>query len=82
MPIYEYVCLDCGSHFDLLRSMKDADAPAPCGACASIYTTRHLAVTFAAHGGGRSAAPGGAGNGAAASGCGSCSASSCAGCRK
>ena len=35
MPIYEYVCLDCGERFETLRSMKDADAPITCRQCES-----------------------------------------------
>ena len=48
MPIYEYVCQDCGVKFDVLRSIKDADAPIPCQKCASPSTKRAISV-FAAH---------------------------------
>ena len=30
MPVYEYVCKNCGHKFDALRSMKEADAPIHC----------------------------------------------------
>lgn len=33
MPIYEYYCLDCDTEFDLMRSVSQADEPAPCDAC-------------------------------------------------
>lgn len=77
MPIYEYICLDCGTRFDALRSMKDADAPIDCRDCHSAHTSRQLIVKFASHakgnGGGRTASGGGGG-------CAGCSAGSCAGC--
>ncbi len=30
MPIYNYVCAECGSHFEQWRSFKEADLPAVC----------------------------------------------------
>jgi putative FmdB family regulatory protein len=30
MPVYEYYCKQCGSKFELLRSMSRADEPARC----------------------------------------------------
>ena len=30
MPVYQYVCTDCGSHFEQWHSFKDADQPAVC----------------------------------------------------
>jgi len=47
MPIYEYVCLDCGEKFDALRSMAQADAPIGCRACEGEHTSRTISV-FAA----------------------------------
>ncbi len=52
MPIYEYICLDCGTKFDALRSMRDADAPILCGNCESEHTSRTISL-FAAHSEGR-----------------------------
>lgn len=51
MPIYEYVCLDCGERFELMRSMKDADALTACQQCASEHTSRMLSLFFASSGG-------------------------------
>ena len=51
MPIYEYVCLDCGERFELMRSMKDADAPLTCNKCDSEHTSRMLSLFFASSGG-------------------------------
>lgn len=73
MPIYEYVCLDCGKRFEVLRAMKDADAPLNCEKCASEHTSRQLAV-FYARSGGRVVAGGNGG------GCAGCSGGACASC--
>lgn len=39
MPIYEYVCADCGKKFDYLARTL-ADAPADCPACGSKQITK------------------------------------------
>jgi putative FmdB family regulatory protein len=74
MPLYEYICKDCGNHFDALRSMKDADASISCIHCHSNRTVRQLSVFYASSGGKTIA---GTNSG---SGCGSCSGGSCASC--
>ncbi|MBN2547915.1 MAG: zinc ribbon domain-containing protein [Anaerolineales bacterium] len=73
MPIYEYLCLDCGKEFEVVRPMKEADLPIPCQQCQGEHITRKLSV-FNACSGGRVVA-------GASSGCAGCSASSCAGCK-
>jgi putative FmdB family regulatory protein len=73
MPIYEYVCLDCGTRFDALRPMRDADAPIACKECKSECTTRQLSVFFA-QSGGRAVA------GSNGGGCAGCSGGSCSHC--
>ena len=72
MPLYEYVCKDCGHHFDALRSMKDADKVIPCRSCHSEQTQRALSVFYASSEG-RSVTQSG-------SGCGGCSGGSCSSC--
>ncbi len=72
MPIYEYVCLDCGERFEELRLMRDADAPILCVTCESDHTSRQLAVFFAQSGG--KVVAGGS------CGCAGCSGGSCASC--
>ncbi len=72
MPLYEYVCKDCGHHFDMLRSMRDADKPVACKSCRSEHTSRALSVFFAASEGRSVAGSGG--------GCGGCSGGSCSSC--
>ena len=73
MPIYEYVCQDCGEKFEAMRAIKDADAPIPCDGCHGPHTSRQLSRFFA-QSGGRVVAGGGS------SGCASCSSHSCATC--
>ena len=50
MPIYEYVCKDCGTRFEMLRSIKDADTLIPCKSCHSDQTQRALSVFYAQSG--------------------------------
>jgi putative FmdB family regulatory protein len=73
MPIYEYVCLDCGDRFDALRSMAEADAPIRCRTCEGDHTSRTISV-FAAVSGGRVVA------GSNGGGCSSCGGGSCSSC--
>lgn len=73
MPLYEYVCLDCRTHFDVLRPMKDADAPITCQECHSDHTARQLSLFFA-HSDGRAVAT------QSGAGCGGCSGGTCATC--
>lgn len=78
MPLYEYICQDCCQRFELLRPMKDADAPAACLNCKSEHIVRQLAL-FNAHSAGSSTGSSViAGN--SGGGCGSCSGGSCGSC--
>ena len=72
MPIYEYVCLDCGERVELIRSMKDADAPLACKNCQSEHTSRLLSM-FNAHSAGRVVAGSSSGGGCAGCAGGACS---------
>lgn len=74
MPIYEYICQDCGKNFEALRSMKDADAPLHCVRCDSPNTARQVSACYA-QSGGRVVA-----GSSASSGCGGCAGGSCATC--
>jgi putative FmdB family regulatory protein len=73
MPIYEYLCSDCGKRFEILRSIKEADLPIRCKICQSNHTTRAVSV-FYAQSNSRIIA---GGNNAGCSGCSSGSCSSC-----
>ena len=74
MPIYEYVCLDCRTQFDALRSMSEADAPIPCKQCHSEHTSRMLSL-FNAHSDGRVVA-----QQSTAAACSTCAGGNCAAC--
>lgn len=78
MPMYEYGCRECASHFDRLRRMDQDDTGITCPHCGGAQIERRLSV-FAAHsrsGSGASvasAAPvtsgGGCGGGCCGGGC-------------
>ncbi len=77
MPIYEYLCADCGAKFDKMRPMSQASAPLDCVQCGSSATTRALSL-FAAvskSSSGESKAVSGTGHG-----CASCGGTHCATC--
>jgi putative FmdB family regulatory protein len=73
MPIYEYVCKDCGMRFETLRSIGEADSPIICKICQSSQTKRAISVFYAQSG---SRIIAGGNNG----GCTGCSSSSCSSC--
>ncbi|MDX2152509.1 MAG: zinc ribbon domain-containing protein [Bryobacteraceae bacterium] len=52
MPIYEYLCEDCGTRFEKLVRSSDTAGPA-CPSCGEAHLKRELS-TFAAHANGRS----------------------------
>ena len=58
MPIYEYLCQDCGAKFEKLVSSASASASVACPTCGKDHASRQLS-TFAAHtkGGGGSPMP-------------------------
>ena len=72
MPIYEYVCQDCGARFEALRAMKDADQPITCKKCYGPRTNRALSL-FNATSGGQTVTH-------ANGGCGGCAGDTCASC--
>jgi putative FmdB family regulatory protein len=72
MPLYEYACPDCKVHFDVLRSMADADASIRCPQCNEEGAHRVITVFSAI---GSSGIIAGAG-----SSCGACGGGSCATC--
>jgi putative FmdB family regulatory protein len=68
MPIYEYVCMHCESHFEeLVRMDEDAES---CPDCGGANVRRQFSV-FAAHGTSETPTFGGAG-GCCGGGCGCC----------
>ncbi|HBX68366.1 MAG TPA: zinc ribbon domain-containing protein [Chloroflexi bacterium] len=75
MPIYEYLCSDCDTRFEALRSMSKADAPIACQKCDGENTIRKVSAAFA-HSGGRVVA----GSASSSGGCGNCAGGSCGSC--
>ena len=73
MPLYEYVCLDCGYRFDALRKMNNADAPIACTSCESQHTSRLLSLFFAQSSGREI-------TGSTSGACTTCSSHACASC--
>lgn len=70
MPIYEYVCMQCESHFEeLVRNSEQPDCPD----CGDANVRKQLSV-FAAHGSSKSTQPSFGGGPSAGGGCcgGSC----------
>jgi len=76
MPIYEYKCSDCGSEFELLRSLSQSDQEAECPSCHK--PARRKLSTFACF----STTEGGVPTRVAGTGssCSSCSSGSCSTC--
>jgi putative FmdB family regulatory protein len=72
MPLYEYICMDCKTTFDELRSISQADDPIRCSACEGSRTSRKISL-FYAQSDGRSIA-------GSAPACSSCSTSTCSSC--
>lgn len=75
MPIYEYVCPNCGCEFELLRPLSDAEKETSCPECQNV--ARRKLSTFAcftkSDSGVTSAVSG-------SSSCSSCGSSSCSTC--
>lgn len=67
MPIYEYVCMECESHFEELVRGQEQIA---CPDCAATDVVRQFS-TFAVHGAAKPASLGGGGGGGGCCG-GSC----------
>ena len=75
MPIYEYVCPECGLKFELLRSMSQSDEEAACPRCNN--DARRVLSAFAAFSKGANGDYAPVGGGSA---CSTCSATSCSSC--
>lgn len=72
MPLYEYECLDCGTMFDMLRSIKDADKLITCTNCQSSNVKRLLSLFFAQSDGRTVASSNGGCSGCAGGACSTC----------
>jgi putative FmdB family regulatory protein len=77
MPIYEYVCSECDSKFELLRPLSQADQTALCPHC--HQPARRKMSSFACYSTGNSGVPKRiTGTGSACSSCTSGNCSTCA----
>ena len=50
MPIYEYICHDCGAKFELLRRFSDAEKEVKCIKCGKTDVRRAVSVFATAAG--------------------------------
>jgi putative FmdB family regulatory protein len=53
MPIYEYLCADCGTKFEKLVRGSEASSQVECPSCGETQVSEQLS-TFAAHASGSS----------------------------
>jgi putative FmdB family regulatory protein len=67
MPIYEYICDDCGKRYE--RIVMNGSMKITCPKCASAKSTIQLSV-FAAHGNGNKASSGPSGSSSGGGCCG------------
>ena len=77
MPIYEYICPECGSEFEKLRPLSQADQDAECPRCGK--TSQRKMSSFACY----SMSSSGIANriaGTGGSSCSSCSSGNCSTC--
>ncbi len=77
MPIYEYLCDDCGEHYE--RIVLSKSAAIACPKCASAKQTMQISV-FAAHGNGAKSSGGSSSSSGSSSSGGGCCGGAC-GCR-
>ena len=75
MPIYEYVCRDCGNKFELLRPFSQVNKPAACPKCHK--TAKKKLSTFASFSMSEGGSPTPIAGGSSCSTCGSSSCSTC-----
>lgn len=76
MPIYEYVCRECGLKFELIRPLSQADGKAPCPRCHNdAGRTLSAFASFSRNEDGIAKPLGGAGGS-----CASCGSSNCSTC--
>jgi len=74
MPIYEYICDECETHFEKIVINKQQEISCP--KCASKKATIQLSV-FATAGSGGSSSPSGSSSGGSSNGGGSCCGGGC-----
>ncbi len=60
MPIYEYVCKDCKSHFEVLTTASSAAKTIKCAKCGSLNVKKTISTASFRVGHGRVQVPAGA----------------------
>lgn len=75
MPIYEYLCPECGNKFELMRPISKSSEPADCPKCK--HKAERTVSKFVSRNGGADAMSSSDGG---SSGCSSCSGGSCSTC--
>ena len=62
MPIYEYRCKECGTAFEKIRPMREAEEPTDCPRCGRVVAKKELSVCcMSVSGGSGNAMAGGCG---------------------
>jgi putative FmdB family regulatory protein len=56
MPIYAYVCQECGADFQVRRKIAEMDEPAACPECGATRARRQISVFYATNTGTSTAA--------------------------
>jgi len=72
MPIYEYVCKDCGNHFEVIKPISAADEKTNCPKCSSTQVRRLISVVNAFSSGKSITSKGNSCSGCSSSNCNSC----------
>ncbi len=62
MPMYEYLCRECGHRYDELRRMSERLEAPPCPACGSTATELAISAAAVFGGGGAPSNRGSSGN--------------------
>jgi putative FmdB family regulatory protein len=44
MPLYEYICVDCGQPFEKMMRFSEANQSPACPTCASTNTSKQLSL--------------------------------------
>ncbi len=74
MPLYEYVCPECGHKFEMLKSLSRRDEDTACPKCS--HSAERVLSTFACFSKGKS----GISNSIGGSSCSSCGGNTCSSC--
>ncbi|WP_456473295.1 FmdB family zinc ribbon protein [Desulfolithobacter sp.] len=68
MPIYEYVCKDCGQHFEILTTGSQSSETVKCEKCGSLNVKKTISAASFRIGPGGASIPAGAMSGCSSKG--------------